>query len=72
LYGFQFNGTAINTEANGLKVETTGFGSAVIGAKLEKVGANLISGTLKVEQIAALEALSNATGIEMDTLKIFL
>ena len=72
LYGFQFNGTVLNTEANALKIETTGFGSAAIGAKLEKVGANLISGTLKVQQIAGLEALSNATGIEMDALKVFL
>lgn len=72
LYGFQFNGTVLNTEANAVKVETTGFGSAAVGFKKESVGFDLINGGVKVQQLAALEALSNATGIEMDTLKVFL
>ncbi|MBU1361858.1 MAG: type VI secretion system tip protein VgrG [Gammaproteobacteria bacterium] len=70
-YGFQFNFSGINLEANVVKGETTLTTNAAIGIKTEVVGVETLGATA-VQKAAALEALSNATGIEMDALKIFL
>ncbi|RZI76364.1 MAG: type VI secretion system tip protein VgrG [Variovorax sp.] len=70
-YAFQFNFSGINTEANAVKAEATGCTNAAIGIKTEFVGCDTRSG-MTVQQMVALEALSNATGIEMDALKVFL
>ncbi|HMN20136.1 MAG TPA: type VI secretion system tip protein TssI/VgrG [Ottowia sp.] len=71
-YAMKFDFNGISNEANAAKTEMTGFTAAAIGAKAETVGAELKSGNLSVEQMVGLEALSTATGIEMDTLKVFL
>jgi len=70
-YAFQFNFSGINLEANVVKGETTACTNAAIGIKTEVVGVETVGATA-VQKASALEALSNATGIEMDTLKIFL
>ncbi len=70
-YGFQFNFSGINLEANAVKGEATACTNAAIGIKTEVVGVETLAATA-VQKATALEALSNATGIEMDTLKIFL
>ena len=70
-YGFQFNFSGINLEANAVKGETTASANAAIGIKTEVVGVETLGATA-VQKAAALEALNNATGIEMDVLKIFL
>jgi type VI secretion system secreted protein VgrG len=70
-YGFQFNFSGINLEANVVKGEATLCTNAAIGIKTEVVGVVTLAASA-VQQAAALEALSNATGIEMDALKIFL
>lgn len=70
-YGVACNYNSVNLEANLLKVETTACTNALIGMKAEAVGM-VVGGYTAVQKMAALEALSNATGIEMDGLKIFL
>ncbi|VTU38936.1 type VI secretion system Vgr family protein [Variovorax sp. PBL-E5] len=70
-YAFQFNFSGINLEANIVKGEATACTNAAIGIKTEVVGVETVGATA-VQKASALEALSNATGIEMDTLKIFL
>lgn len=72
LYGFQFNGTAINTEANAVKVETTGMSMSAVAVKAETVGTELKTNTTRMTEAGALDLLSAATGIEADALKIFL
>jgi type VI secretion system secreted protein VgrG len=64
-----FNGAVM--EMNGIKVEATGSTNAAIGLKLEKVGADMSSGSLN-DQKFALTMLSEATGIDMATLKILM
>ncbi|MDQ8002593.1 MAG: type VI secretion system tip protein VgrG, partial [Pseudomonadota bacterium] len=70
-YGFQFNFSGINLEANIVKGEATACTNAAIGVKTEFLGVDTRAASA-VQQAAALEALSHATGIEMDALKIFL
>jgi len=64
-----FNGAVI--EVNGIKAEATGSTNAAVGLKFEKVGADLSAGSLN-DQKFALTLLSEATGIDMATLKILM
>ncbi|WP_296700125.1 type VI secretion system Vgr family protein [Thiocapsa sp. UBA6158] len=70
-YSFKlaFNGSV--NEATAVKAEVVGSANSVVLVKFEKVAADLGAKDV-VQQSIALEALSTATGIEMDTLKIFL
>ncbi|WP_399697642.1 type VI secretion system Vgr family protein [Xenophilus sp.] len=70
-YAMKLDINGIVSELNAAKAEVTGATTAAIGVKAETVGAEAHSG-MTVQQMVALEALSNATGIEMDTLKVFL
>lgn len=64
-----FNGAV--TEMTGVKAEVVGSANAAVGLKFEKVGVDLGAKDV-TQQIIALEALSSATNIEMDTLKILM
>ncbi len=64
-----FNGVAL--EANAAKGEATGSANAVVGLKFEKVGAEL-GGDDVLQKSYALACLSEATGIEMATLKVLM
>ncbi|NCA72411.1 MAG: type VI secretion system tip protein VgrG [Sphingobacteriia bacterium] len=64
-----FNGAVM--EMNGLKAEVTGSTNAAVGLKFEKVGADMSAGSLN-DQKFALTMLSEATGIDMATLKILM
>jgi hypothetical protein len=55
----------------GVKAEVVGSANAAVGLKFEKVGVDLGAKDV-TQQIIALEALSSATNIEMDTLKILM
>ncbi len=63
----------VNTNSfNATSFGATGFKVEYAHVQAAKTSVTLLSPTTKVERAAALEALSTATGIEMDTLKIFL
>ena len=64
-----FNGLVM--EANGVKAEATGSANAVVGLKFEKVGADLGAEDI-LQKSYALACLSEATGIDMATLKILM
>ena len=64
-----FNGIAL--EANAAKGEVTGSANALVGLKFEKVGAEL-GGDDVLQKSYALACLSEATGIEMATLKVLM
>jgi hypothetical protein len=64
-----FNGVAL--EANAAKGEATGSANAVVGLKFEKVGADLGAEDM-LQKSYALACLSEATGIEMATLKVLM
>ncbi len=64
-----FNGAVM--EMTGVKAEAVGSANAAIGLKFEKVGVDLGAKDV-TQQMIALEALSSATNIEMDTLKILM
>lgn len=64
-----FNGAVM--EMNGVKAEATGSANAVVGLKFEKVGADLGADDV-LQKYYALLCLSEATGIDMATLKILM
>ncbi|MFT3735430.1 MAG: type VI secretion system tip protein TssI/VgrG [Rhodocyclaceae bacterium] len=70
-YAVALNFNIVSTEMNAAKAEITGATTAAIGAKAEKVGVEAGQKDA-VAQMVALEALSNATSIEMDTLKVLM
>jgi type VI secretion system secreted protein VgrG len=64
-----FNGAVMET--TGVKAEAVGSANAVVGLKYEQVAADLSSGSLN-DQKFALQLMSEATGIDMATLKILM
>ncbi len=64
-----FNGVCM--EANVAKAELTGSANAAVGLKFEKVGADL-GASDALQKTYALVCLSEATGIEMATLKVLM
>jgi hypothetical protein len=58
-------------ETTGVKAEAVGSANAVVGLKYEQVAADLSSGSLN-DQKFALQLMSEATGIDMATLKILM
>ena len=70
-YGFQFNFSGINSEANVVKIEATACTNAAIGMKTEVVGFETLAASAATKNMV-LQALSSATDIEMDTLKLIL
>lgn len=70
-YAVAVNINGAVTEMTGVKAEAVGSANAVVGLKFEKVAVDLGAKDV-TQQMIALEALNAATGIEMDTLKIFL
>ena len=70
-YGFQFNFSGINLEANVVKGEATACTNAAVGIKTEVIAVNTLGAGVNTQNVA-LEALSQATGIETSVLKVFL
>ena len=71
-YASKLDFNILAMEANAAKIEATGSSNALIGAKFERVGADILSKGLSIAQMDALAALSCATNIEMETLKLIL
>lgn len=71
-YASKLDFNVLAMEANAAKIEATGSSNALIGFKFERVGADVLSKGMSVAQMDALAALSCATNIEMDTLKLIL
>jgi type VI secretion system secreted protein VgrG len=71
-YASKLDFNVLAMEANAAKIEATGSSNALIGFKFERVGADVLSKGMSVAQMDAMAALSCATNIEMDALKLIL